>query len=129
MFNRLLYSCCRAGGGVLICWCCWHPFTALTQQARETAPPVCAAPGAKDTIIQIGDILEIVVTEDRSYNGNYEVRRGGYIILPAVGRIEAAGLPLKEVEANVSKALEATQLPHATVKVEKLGETHSGRER
>jgi protein involved in polysaccharide export with SLBB domain len=100
----------------------------LTQQAPEKASPVPTAPGPKDTIIQIGDVLEIAVAEDRSFNGRYEVRRGGYIILPAVGRIEAAGLPLKEVQANVSKSLEETQLPHATVNVEKMRETHGGRE-
>ena len=87
------------------------------------------APGPKDTVIQIGDILEVIVTEDHSYNGYYEVRRGGYIILPSVGRVEAAGLRLKEIEAKVSKALVDTQLPQATVRVGKIGETHSGRER
>ena len=87
-----------------------------------------AVPGPKDTIIRIGDVLEILVAEDRSFNGRYEVRRGGYIILPAVGCIDAAGLPLKVVEVNVSKALEETQLPHATVKVDKMVDTHNGRE-
>ena len=86
------------------------------------------APGPQDTIVQIGDVLEVIVAEDRSFDGYYEVRRGGYIILPSVGRIDASSLTLKEVEAKVSKALEDTQLTRATVKVKKLGESHNGRE-
>jgi len=126
-FNRLMRPCCHAGAGMLICWYCWHPLTALAQHDGENVSAVSATPGPKDTIIQIGDTLEVTVAEDRSFNGYYEVRRGGYFILPFVGRIDAAGLPLKEIEAKVSKALEDTQLPHATVKVDKLAESHGGR--
>jgi protein involved in polysaccharide export with SLBB domain len=96
---------------------------------RENIAPVSATAKMEDTIIQVGDVLEVAVAEDHSFNGYYEVRLGGYFILPAVGRIEAAGLPIKEIEAKLSKALEDTQLAHATVKVEKLVETYSGRQR
>ena len=82
--------------------------------------------GAEDTIVQIGDVLGVSVAEDPSFNGYYEVRRGGFIILPAVGRIEAVDLPLKKVQTNVASALEETQLPHATVKVNELRESHNG---
>ena len=83
-------------------------------------------PGAVGRIVQVGDVLAVSVSEDPSFNGYYEVRLGGYIILPAIGRIDAMGLPLKMVQANVTKALEETQLPHATVKVTELGETRGG---
>jgi hypothetical protein len=96
---------------------------------RENVIPVTATPGPRDTIVEIGDTLDVIVAEDHSFSGCYEVRRGGYFILPAVGRVDAAGLSLKQIEAKVSKALEFTQLPRATVKVEKLNGYHSGRER
>jgi len=128
-FTRLLRPWCRAGAGMLICWYCWQPLPAFAQPNRQIVSPVSAAPGLEDAIIEIGDTLEVSVVEDHSFNGCYEVRRGGYFILPAVGRIEAAGLPITEIEAKVSKALENTQLAHATVKVRKLGGSHSGRER
>ena len=120
-FNRLMRPCCHAGAGMLICWYCWHPLTALTQPARESAPRVSATPGSKDATIQIGEVVEVSVAEDPSFNGRYQVRRGGFFIMPGVGRIEAAGSSLKQIENNVRKALEETQLPHATVKVERLG--------
>jgi protein involved in polysaccharide export with SLBB domain len=112
--------------------CAVYDHKAMPKAAVETASPApntgnredvsshSAIPGPKDAIVHIGDILEVSVAEDSSFNGNYEVRLGGYFILPAVGRIEATGLPLKEIEANVSKVLENTQLLHATVKVKKL---------
>jgi len=96
---------------------------------RENIAAVSAPRGPRDMIVQIGDVLEVEVAEDRSFDGYYEVRLGGYFILPSVGRIDAGGLPLKEVQANITRALEETQLPHATVKVAELGGTHNGRQR
>jgi len=65
-------------------------------------------------------MLEIFVVEDNSFNGRYQVRRGGYMILPAVGRIPVAGKTLSEAEGAVRTALESNQLQHATVMVEKV---------
>jgi protein involved in polysaccharide export with SLBB domain len=86
------------------------------QGAIQQMQPV-AAP---DNLVLPGDNLELFVVEDASFNGRYQVRRGGYIILPAVGRILIAGKSLPDAEAEVRKALEATQLQHATVMLEKV---------
>ncbi len=88
------------------------------QGAIQQMQPSPSAP--EDSLILPGDNLEIFVTEDASFNGRYQVRRGGYIILPAVGRISVAGKNLPAAEAEVRKALETTQLQHATVMVEKV---------
>ena len=77
-------------------------------------------PAQDDGLILPGDNLEVFVVEDASFNGRYQVRRGGYIILPAVGRIAVAGKTLPASEIEVRKALETTQLQHATVMVEKV---------
>jgi len=77
-------------------------------------------PAPQENLILPGDNLEIFVVEDTSFNGRYQVRRGGYIILPAVGRIPVAGKSFQEAETEVRKALETTQLQHATVMVEKV---------
>jgi protein involved in polysaccharide export with SLBB domain len=84
----------------------------LIQQAQPTTPD--------ENLILPGDNLEIFVVEDASFNGRYQVRRGGYIILPAVGRIPVAGKTMQGAEADVRKALETSQLQHATVMVEKV---------
>jgi protein involved in polysaccharide export with SLBB domain len=84
---------------------------------QQMQPP---PPTPENTIIVPGDTLEIFVVEDSSFNGRYQVRRGGYIILPAVGRIPVAGKSLSDAENAVRSALEVTQLQHATVMVEKV---------
>jgi protein involved in polysaccharide export with SLBB domain len=84
---------------------------------QQMQPP---APAPESVIIVPGDDLEIFVVEDTSFNGRYQVRRGGYIILPAVGRIPVAGKTLQDAEAEVRKALETSQLQRATVMVEKV---------
>lgn len=75
--------------------------------------------GAEGVIIP-GENVEVFVTEDNSFNGRYQVRRGGYILMPAVGRIFVAGKSLSAAEAAVAKALEASQLQHASVTIEKV---------
>lgn len=74
----------------------------------------------QDSIILPGDNLEVFVVEDASFNGRYQVRRGGYIIMPSVGRIFVAGKSFQQAEGEVRKALESSQLQHATVMVEKV---------
>lgn len=73
-----------------------------------------------DDVILPGESVEVFVVEDSSFNGRYQVRRGGYIILPAVGRISAAGKSVQEAEKSVRTALESSQLKHATVMIEKI---------
>jgi protein involved in polysaccharide export with SLBB domain len=77
-------------------------------------------PSPEDNLILPGDNLEVFVVEDQSFNGRYQVRRGGYIILPSVGRIAVAGKTLQGAETEVRRALETTQLQKATVMVEKV---------
>jgi len=86
----------------------------------QGAIPQMQPPAPEDTLILPGDNLEVFVVEDASFNGRYQVRRGGYIILPAVGRIAVAGKTLPAAESEVRKALETNQLQHATVMVEKV---------
>lgn len=75
--------------------------------------------GDADVIVP-GENLEIFVNEDPSFNGRYQVRRGGYIILPQVGRIPVAGKTLDGAEASVKKALQSSQLQRASVMIERI---------
>jgi len=70
-------------------------------------------------IIVPGDALQLFVLEDESFNGLYQVRRGGYIILPRVGRVSVVGRDVTGVEKAVKEALEASQLRQATVMIER----------
>ncbi len=76
--------------------------------------------GVEGEVVLPGENLELFVNEDSSFNGKYQVRRGGYIILPQVGRIPVAGKSLDQAEAAVKRALQSSQLQRATVMIERL---------
>lgn len=75
--------------------------------------------GDSDVILP-GETLEVFVVEDSSFNSRYQVRRGGYIILPAVGRISVAGKSVKKAEQEVKASLETSQLKRASVMIERI---------
>ena len=67
-----------------------------------------------------GETLEVFVNEDPSFNGRYQVRRGGYIIMPQVGRIAVAGKTIPGAEAAVKRALQSSELHRASVLIERV---------
>jgi protein involved in polysaccharide export with SLBB domain len=90
----------------------------LAQVNQELAPAV-AVTGNRELIVP-GETLEVYVVEDPSFNGRYQVRRGGYIILPQVGRIAVAGKGIDGAESSVRRALQASQLQKASVMIEPI---------
>jgi protein involved in polysaccharide export with SLBB domain len=95
----------------------------LTQVERELADSTQNLQNSfvgGDEIIVPGETLEVFVNEDPSFNGRYQVRRGGYIIMPQVGRIAVAGKTISGAEAAVKRALQSSQLHHASVLIERV---------
>ena len=82
---------------------------------------------AESSVIVPGDSLELFVTEDETFNGVYQVREGGYIILPRVGRIVIAGKDFGSAEQTIRDALAAGQIRDATVMVERPAGAGGGR--
>jgi protein involved in polysaccharide export with SLBB domain len=74
---------------------------------------------SNNQVFQVGDSLELLVEEDPSFNHTYEVREGGYILIPKVGRIPIVGLSRDQAEAKVKETLQKQQLKQATVFVER----------
>jgi protein involved in polysaccharide export with SLBB domain len=65
-----------------------------------------------------GDILELYVLEDSSLDGEYPVRQTGDVIISRLGRVEAVGLTTRQIEADIKRRLEQSQLKEATVIVD-----------
>jgi protein involved in polysaccharide export with SLBB domain len=64
-------------------------------------------------------VLELNVAEDETFNGRYQVRSGGYILLPRLPRIFVAGKTVQEAEEVIRQELKAQQiLDNATVQLE-----------
>lgn len=68
--------------------------------------------------IQVGDLVDVFVLEDSSFNGTFAIRPSGDIIMPKVGRVGVQGLTLSEAEAAIKQTLQANQLRQATVIVD-----------
>ena len=75
---------------------------------------------AGEEVILPGENLEVIVNEDGAFNGRYVVRRGGYIIMPGIGRVSVAGKSIGQAERDISQSLRQTQLKRATVTVERF---------
>lgn len=82
--------------------------------------------GVESNLILPGESLEVVVLEDDSFNSVYQVRRGGYIVMPRVGRIYVAGKDLAGAEKAIKEALQQTQIRDGTVMVERPEGSSSG---
>jgi protein involved in polysaccharide export with SLBB domain len=89
----------------------------VEKELNDTTRGLQSNPG--DEIVVPGENLEVFVNEDPSFNGIYQVRRGGYIIMPQVGRIAVAGKSLSAAEAAVKRALQSSQLQNASVMMER----------
>ncbi|WP_294233686.1 polysaccharide biosynthesis/export family protein [Prosthecobacter sp.] len=76
------------------------------------------SPGGGGYRIQIGDLVDVFVLEDSSFNGTFAIRPSGDIIMPKVGRVGVQGLSLSEAEVRIKNSLQANQLRQATVIVD-----------
>ena len=81
-----------------------------------------------DEVILPGENVEIIVNEDAAFNGKYLVRRGGYIMMPSLGKVPVAGRTVSQAEMDISRLLRQSQLKRATVTVERFQgvDTESG---
>lgn len=88
-----------------------------TESQRHAAANDLVDPNAP---VSPGQALDVLVVEDASFNGRYVVRRGGYIIMPQIGRVAVAGRTIPEASAAVERALQSSQLTRATVQIERI---------
>lgn len=80
-----------------------------------SSAPVASQAGP---VFQPGDSLELWVEEDASFNGTFEVREGGYVLIPKVGRVVVLNMTRDAAEKRVRETLQRQQLKQATVFVE-----------
>lgn len=96
---------------------------AAVQQIRESV-----ITPTKDKILLPGQVLQLFVLEDESYNGLYQIRNGGYIVLPRIGRVTIVGKDVQDAEKVIKAELEKSQLKQATVMLETSPGAHETEE-
>lgn len=92
----------------------------VEKELDEASQGQQSAVSASNEVVVPGETLEVFVNEDPSFNGRYQIRRGGYIIMPQVGRIAVAGKTIPGAEAAVKRALQSSQLHRASVLIERV---------
>jgi polysaccharide export outer membrane protein len=87
-----------------------------------TPPPAAAAPAqpALNAIYKLGasDVLSIKVFNEDQLTNKYTVDSDGSITFPLIGRFQVGGKTTREIEEDLTKALEPDWLKRAQVSVE-----------
>jgi polysaccharide export outer membrane protein len=73
--------------------------------AQAPAPAQAAAPGQNEYIIGALDVLAIAVYGEADLTGKFTVEADGSFTYPMVGRVKAAGLSLRQFEAELKNKL------------------------
>jgi len=75
---------------------------AVSASAQAPATPPAAA---SDYIVGPQDVLSVTVWDDTSISGKYTVEADGSFTFPMIGRVKAAGLTLRQIDAELKKRL------------------------
>ncbi len=89
-----------------------------SQPARDPAPPPTQAHSDQDYRLGSGDKLRLIVFGEDDLGGQYDVDGSGFVRLPLIGPLQAAGLTAHEFENAVKAKLEEGYLKNARVNVE-----------
>ncbi|RPH59091.1 MAG: polysaccharide export protein, partial [Acidobacteria bacterium] len=87
------------------------------------APQPSSAGQAELYVIGPDDVLSINVWNERDVSGKFNVEADGSVTFPLIGRVEAAGLTVRALEAELRKRLAAGYItnPQVSVTVETYG--------
>jgi protein involved in polysaccharide export with SLBB domain len=105
----------------------WSLFSCLGAVAQETNPgPAPANPavtaGAGNEhgtyTLGAGDKLRVIVFNEENLSGEFVIDGTGYVRLPLIGQIQAAGLTVFDFEKEVTAKLNAGYLVDAKISVE-----------
>jgi protein involved in polysaccharide export with SLBB domain len=108
--------------GVLMC-----ALSFATAEAQANASPTGSANSGQalraqtteDTYkLDVGDKLRVIVFGETDLGGEFQVDDSGFIRLPLIGQIRAAGLGLHDFENSVTSALEEGYLKNPKVSIE-----------
>ena len=103
--------------GTIICALAFADASAQT--AASISAPAVSAPVADDSYkLDAGDKVRVIVFGEPDLGGEFEVDDSGYVRLPLIGQIRAAGIGLHQFEDKVKSALEAGYLKDAKVSIE-----------
>ena len=78
---------------------------AMSARAQEVPPPRDTLPQRNVGALRPGDVLKIAVFRDKELSGEYPIDARGYVQIPGLGVIKAAGLDPTDVTDRLKLAL------------------------
>jgi len=92
--------------------------TCVVARAAEAAPgdsDIGAKPGTLAYKLDTGDKVKVIVYGEDDLSGEFDVDGSGFVRLPLIGQVRAAGLSLKDFEAAIEAKLAAGYLVNPKV--------------
>jgi len=90
-------------------------------QSAQAAPPgdsdVGAKPGSSAYKLDTGDKVKVTVYGEDDLSGEFDVDGSGFVRLPLIGQVRAAGLTLKDFESAIEAKLAVGYLVNPKVSV------------
>jgi polysaccharide export outer membrane protein len=90
-------------------------------QSALAAPPgdsdIGAKPGSNAYKLDTGDKVKVIVYGEDDLSGEFDVDGSGFVRLPLIGQVRAAGLTLKDFEAAIEAKLATGYLVNPKVSV------------
>ena len=94
---------------------CWYDYGPVAQVPEPIIPATSVA-----NVIQSGDVVKVIVYGEDALSGSYTVDPAGYIRMPLVGSLKAAGRTKSDLERDIVRKYAGgkfLQEPKATVDV------------
>jgi len=99
-----------------------NPFENGWASSSSDAPgyqsPAHASPSAQSFTLSTGDLLKIKVFGDEDFSSDYEVDRLGFITMPLIGEIKAAGRTSAALQEDIKNRLAQGYLVNPRVSIE-----------
>ena len=117
---QAIWNVAKAGAVVALIVAGFVAFSGATNFARAAGTPEAedmGKPGSLAYKLDTGDKVKVIVYGEDDLSGEFDVDGSGFVRLPLIGQVRAAGLSLKEFEIAIEAKLSQGYLVNPKVSV------------
>ncbi len=101
--------------------CVGDPAPAPSVQAAMAMQAASAIPLSRPYVLRANDRLHVVVYNEPTISGDYQIDGTGSVSIPLAGRVKAAGLTTTQLERSITHHLDGSILKDAHISVQIAG--------